>query len=54
MALAARPRRATAIIRPDATSGGADSRRQASNRMNAAIPNSSTAFATAAKISSLR
>ena len=53
-ALAARPTSATASISPDAISGGSDRRRQASNRMNAATPNRSTAFVTAARISTRR
>ena len=40
-----------ASINPEAISGGCDSRRQASNRTKAAIPNSRRAFATAARIS---
>ena len=53
-AFAARPTSATASISPDAISGGSDSRRQASKRMNAATPNRRKAFVTAARISTRR
>jgi hypothetical protein len=52
--LAARPTRAIASMRPEATAGGSASRRQASTRTNAATPSTSIAFTIAARISRRR
>ena len=54
MPLASAPATAKASISPDATTGGSDSRCQASNSTKAATPNRRNALVTAARISSRR